>query len=335
MKKDLGLNIKKEEVYIIPVFIPHRGCKNECVFCNQRKISGELRSVTAEDVENTIEEHLVYYKKNPYKKIQVAFFGGSFTGLDISEQEDFLNIAEKYIKDKKIGSIRISTRPDYINEEVLNLLKKKHVRVIELGVQSMINSVLLTAKRGHTKEDVIKASKLIKKYGFKLGHQIMIGLPDSTEEMEIETIKGCIKLKPDMIRIYPVYTLKDSELYSMYEAKKYIPLNVEDSINRTTEVYKECIKAKLNVIRVGLQTTTEINSDNKDIVGPVVENYKERILSKIAIQVIENKIKNNKLTDILEIYAPKEQVNYIVGAKKENKKYMQEKYKIKVRVNKK
>lgn len=265
----------------------------------------------------------------------MAFFGGSFTGLDISEQEDFLNIAYKYIKDKKIGSIRISTRPDYINEEVLKLLKKKHVRVIELGVQSMINSVLLKAKRGHTKEDVIKASKLIKKHGFKLGHQIMIGLPDSTEEMEIETIKECIKLKPNMIRIYPVYTLKDSELYSMYEAKKYIPLNVEDSVNRTKEVYKECIKAKLNVIRVGLQTTTEINSENIDVVGPVVENYKERILSKIAIQAIESKIKKYKLKDVLEIYAPKDQINYIVGAKKENKIYMQEKYKIKVIVKKK
>ena len=335
LKKELGLNIKKEDVCIIPVFIPHRGCKNECVFCNQRKISGELRQVKAEDVEKIIEAHLVYYKKNPYKKIQVAFFGGSFTGLDISEQEEFLNVAEKYIKDEKIGSIRISTRPDYINEEVLSLLKKKHVRVIELGVQSMIGSVLLTAKRGHTKEDVIKASKLIKKYGFKLGHQMMIGLPDSTGEMEVQTIKECIKLKPDMIRIYPVYTLKDSELYSMYETKKYIPLTVEESVNRTTEVYKECIKAKLNVIRVGLQTTTEINSDNKDIVGPVLENYKERILSKIAIQAIESKIKKAKLIDVLKIEAPKDQVNYIVGANKENKTYIQEKYKVKVRVNKK
>ena len=162
LKEELGLNIPKDEVYIIPVFIPHRGCKNECVFCNQRKISGELRQVTDKEVEKIIEEYLEYYKGKEYSKIQVAFFGGSFTGLDIKEQEMFLNVANKYIQNKEIGSIRVSTRPDYINQEILDLLKEKHVEVIELGVQSMVEDVLLKAKRGHTKQDVINASKLIK-----------------------------------------------------------------------------------------------------------------------------------------------------------------------------
>lgn len=282
-------------------------------------------------MEKIIEEHLEYYSEKPYKKIQVAFFGGSFTGLDIEEQEEFLNIAERYVKTKKIGSIRISTRPDYISEQILDLLKKKHVKVIELGVQSMIDSVLIKSKRGHTKYDVIKASKLIKEKGFKLGHQIMIGLPDSTEALELETIRECIKLKPDMLRIYPVYTLKESELYSMYEAKEYLPLNVEEAVKRTTEVYKECIKAKLNVIRIGLQTTNEINSKNEDIVGPVIENYKERVLSRIAKDEIENKIKNKDI-DVLEIYTKKNQVNYIVGANRENEKYFNDTRDITVKV---
>lgn len=331
LEEELGLNIPKEEVHIIPVFIPHRGCKNECVFCNQRRISGELRQVGENDVDNIIKEYLEYYENKDYSKIQVAFFGGSFTGLDIKEQEMFLNVANKYIQNKEIGSIRVSTRPDYINQEILDLLKEKHVEVIELGVQSMVEDVLLKAKRGHSKQDVINASKLIKENGIKLGHQLMVGLPESTKSKELESIKECINLNPDMMRIYPVYTLKESELYSMYERKEYIPLEIVESVDRTTEIYKECVKAKLNVIRIGLQTTEEINTDNKEIVGPVLDNYREKVLSKIARDYIEENIKLKENT-IIELTVPHEQINYIVGANKENIQYFKDKYNCTVKV---
>lgn len=239
-----------------------------------------------------------------------------------------MNVTRDYINNKKIGSVRISTRPDYINDEVLKFLKRKHVKVIELGVQSMNNKVLLKAKRGHTKEDVEKASKLIKSYKFKLGHQIMIGLPNSTEKIEIDTIRQCIKLKPNMIRIYPVYTLEQSELYDMYKDKKYIPLDLEEAIERTKKVYMECVKAKLNVIRIGLQTTEEINSKNKKIFGPVCDNYKERVLSKIAQQEIEKKIDNKLKKDItcIELKVKPNEINYVIGTKRENKISIEKKY---------
>jgi len=314
---ELGLNIKKDNTYIIPIFIPHRGCKNECVFCNQRKISGETRDVTESDVRCEIEKYLKMYKDSTRKK-QIAFFGGSFTGLEIEDQIRFLNVANEYIEKGLVEDIRISTRPDYISELILKILKQKNVSVIELGVQSMDDEVLEAAKRGHTKEQVVKASKLIKKYGFILGHQVMVGLPKSTLEKEIYTMEECIKLQPELVRIYPVYVLKDSKLWDMYEEKQYIPLQLEDAVKRASTMYSLCVKNDINVIRIGLQTTEEINSKNIEIAGPVCDNYKERVLSYISYNNIKekiNKLKTNK--DIKLIVSPKE-VNYIVGNNKNN-----------------
>lgn len=313
----MGLNIKKDNTYIIPIFIPHRGCKNECVFCNQRKISGETRNVTEDDVRKEIEKYLKLYKDNSRKK-QIAFFGGSFTGLDIEDQVRFLNVANEYIKKGLVENIRVSTRPDYISELILKILKQKNVEVIELGVQSMSDDVLLASKRGHAASDVIKASNLIKKYGFKLGHQVMVGLPQSTMEKEIYTVHECIKLKPDMIRIYPVYVLKESKLYDMYETGKYNALELTDAVKRSKELYEICIKNKLNVIRIGLQTTEEINSKNCDIKGPVCDNYKERVLSLIAKEQVLEKIKKARKNRNLIIISNEKEVNYVVGPRREN-----------------
>lgn len=311
------MDIKKDDTYIIPIFIPHRGCKNECVFCNQRKISGETRDVTEDDVRCEIEKYLAMYKDGTRKK-QIAFFGGSFTGLEIEDQVRFLNVANEYIEKGLVENIRISTRPDYISELGLKILKQKNVKIIELGVQSMDDEVLLAAKRGHTSQDVVKASNLIKKYGFTLGHQVMVGLPKSTMEKELYTMEECIKLKPEIVRIYPVYVLKESKLWEMYETKEYTPLELEDAVKRASAMYSLCVKNNINVIRIGLQTTEEINSKNIDIAGPVCDNYKERVLSYISYNNVKaklNKLKPNKQVQL--IVSPKE-VNYIVGNNKNN-----------------
>lgn len=317
--RKLGLNIPKEDKYVIPIFIPHRGCKNECVFCNQKKISGEMRTVLPQDVKTEIES---WFKSlsDKSRPVQVAFFGGSFTGLELDEQESFLKVAYEYAKQGKVDSIKLSTRPDYIDEENLKLLKKYRVECIELGVQSMADDVLLASKRGHTSEDVVTASKLIKKFGFKLGHQVMIGLPCSTKEKEIQTITKCLKLKPDVIRIYPVYVLKESKLYDMAHTKEYIPLELDEAIDRTKAVYKECVKRKANVIRIGLQTTEEINANNTDILGPVCNNYKERILSSIAKEEVLKKVSHIKSCDRLNLIVPDKTKNFVIGNGKENVK---------------
>ena len=179
--------------YVIPVFVPHLGCPNDCIFCNQKSISGQMKQITEDDVENTIQEFLKSFKDEDLYT-EVAFFGGSFTGIDIKLQEKLLKVAHKYIQEKKIDGIRISTRPDYIDKEKLKLLKKYGVKTIELGVQSTNDYILKKSKRGHTFEDVKKASKLIRRYGFTLGHQMMIGLPESTWIDELNTAKDLAKL---------------------------------------------------------------------------------------------------------------------------------------------
>ena len=202
--------MKKKEEYIIPIFVPHLGCPNNCIFCNQRSISGQTKQVTKKEVKETIEKYLKAFKKKDLYT-EVAFFGGSFTGIERDKQQELLEAAYEYIKEGKVDSIRLSTRPDYIDKDELKFLKRYGVKTIELGVQSADDYILKRCKRGHTFEDVKKASKLIRRYRFNLGHQMMIGLPESTKLDELNTAKNLIKLKPKMVRLYPVLVIKNTE----------------------------------------------------------------------------------------------------------------------------
>ena len=236
--------MKKKNQYIIPIFVPHLGCPNDCTFCNQKSISGQTKEVTAKDVKDIIEEYLKSFKdKDSYKEI--AFFGGSFTGIKREKQEELLKEAYEYVKNKQVDSIRLSTRPDYIDKEELKFLKKYGVKTIELGVQSTNDYILKKCKRGHTFEDVKNASKLIRRFGFKLGHQIMIGLPESTKLDELKTAKDLAKLKPKIVRLYPVLVIKNTELEKDYLNKKYEPLNVTQAVERCKELYYYFSKKKL------------------------------------------------------------------------------------------
>ena len=256
--------------YIIPIFVPHLGCPNDCVFCNQKSISGQAKQVTKEDAKNIIEEHLKYIKKD--SKVEVAFFGGRFTGIEEEKQEELLSAAYEYIKQKKVDSIRISTRPDYIDKKILKRLKKYKVKTIELGVQSANDYILKKAGRGHTFEDVVKASKLMKWYGFDLGHQMMVGLPESTTVDAINTAKQLIKLKPKMVRIYPVLVIKNTKLEEEYKEGKYQPLSVVQAVEICKDIVRIFADKNIDIIRIGLQNTEEIsdpkNEGSEVVAGP-------------------------------------------------------------------
>lgn len=307
--------------YIIPIFVPHLGCPNDCVFCNQKSISGQAKQVTKEDVKNIIEEHLKYIKKD--SKVEVAFFGGSFTGIEEEKQEELLSTAYEYIKQKKIDSIRISTRPDYIDKKILKRLKKYKVKTIELGVQSANDYILKKAGRGHTFEDVVKASKLIRWYGFELGHQMMVGLPESTTVDEINTAKQLIKLKPKMVRIYPVLVIKNTKLEKDYNDGKYKPLTVIQAVEVCKELVKLFVKKHIEVIRIGLQPTDTITNPDNDksevVAGPFHPAFRQLVESGMWYDVIVEKIKqlNTKVKEVVVTVNPAD-VNNVIGQRKDN-----------------
>lgn len=255
--------MKEKNQYIIPIFVPHLGCPNDCTFCNQKSISGQTKKVTKIEVKETIEEYLKSFKEEDSYK-EVAFFGGSFTGIEKEKQEELLEVAYEYVKNKKIDGVRVSTRPDYIDKEKLKLLKKYGVKTVELGVQSTNNYILKRCRRGHTYEDVKKASKLIRRYGFNLGHQMMIGLPESTKLDELNTAKDLAKLKPKIVRLYPVLVIKNTELEKELKNGEYEPLTVDQAVERCKELYYFFTRKKIAVIRMGLQSTDLICSPENE-----------------------------------------------------------------------
>ena len=321
---------KSKKKYIISIFIPHLGCPNDCSFCNQKSISGQTKMPTKEEVINKIEDNLKSISDDNAKK-EIAFYGGSFTGIEKKKQEEYLQIANEYIKNKKITSIRISTRPDYINKEILKMLKKYGVKTIELGVQSTNNYILKRCDRGHTFEDVKKASKLIKRYGFILGHQMMVGLPESTKLDEIRTAKDLIKLKPKIIRIYPVLVIKGTKLEKEYNSNKYTPLTAEQAVERCKELMYLFNKKKIQVIRVGLQNTSEItdskNNKSEVVAGPFHPAFGQLVYDSMWYDILLNKIKkiNAKAKDV-KVKVNCEDINNVIGHKHSNFNKIKETY---------
>ena len=326
--------MKKE--YIIPIFVPHLGCPNNCTFCNQKRISGQTKMVTAQDVKDTIDFFLKHFRDD-YKYVEVAFFGGSFTAIDEKTQVELLEAVQEYIQ--KVNSIRISTRPDCIDKEILKRMKKYHVKTIELGVQSTNNYILKRCKRGHTYEDTKKASKLIRRHGFILGHQMMVGLPESTKQDEINTAKELIRLKPKIVRIYPVLVIKDTELADEYERGDYTPLTVGQAVERCKDIVDLFNRNKINVIRVGLQNTEEITDPGTEkssvIAGPYHPAFRQLVESSMWYDSIVNKIKKvNAKVKKVKIIANDVNVNNIIGHKKENIEKLKDVYDVEVVIEK-
>lgn len=270
---------------IIPIFIPHLGCPNDCVFCNQRKITARAEAPTLEDVRNTIEQWLTTLGK--VKIVEIAFYGGSFTGLDIDVQSAYLTIAKEYKNRGIIDKIHLSTRPDYIDHEILDNLKKYSVDVIELGVQSFDDEVLRKSKRGHSAEAVYAAVALIKEYGFTLGIQLMIGLPGDSIEACLFSAKETVKLAPALARLYPTIVIDDTELLEMYKRGEYSPLSQDEAVSRTAAMYKLLDNAGVTIMRVGLKSTDIIGEGGAINGGTYHPAFRQLVEGHIARERIE------------------------------------------------
>ncbi len=264
----------------ISIFVPHQGCPCQCSFCNQKTITGQTKAPTAEDVVNAVETAL---KKKNFE-YEIAFFGGSFTAIEREYMISLLDAAAHYVKNGSVKGIRISTRPDCIDSEVLDILKEYGVTSIELGAQSMDDDVLIVNRRGHTAEDVVTASKLIKSYGFELGLQMMTGLYKDTAEKAVATAEKIIALKPDTIRIYPTVVLKGTYLAELYLKEEYKPLNADDSAELCARLVPMFEKAGIKIIRLGLHSSEDVKRNM--LAGGFHDSFGELVKSRMLVEKI-------------------------------------------------
>lgn len=296
--------------YNIPIFIPEEACPNQCVFCDQWQISGVSKVPQPDEVPDIISQYLntINYRES---HVEVAFFGGNFTGLMRSTQQEYLSAVQSFIAEEKVKSIRLSTRPDYIDEVILTMLKSFHVGCIELGAQSTDQEVLALSGRGHDAEAIFDAAPLIKSFGFELGLQMMIGLPGDNFEKSIQTARDFISLGADNTRIYPTLVIKNTELASMYDRGEYQPLTIDEAAQWSAPILRMFEESKVKVLRVGLHPSEDLTEGNGYIAGPFHASFKELVLTKIWHDELM-KIKLNSLQDICISVAP-QQLNYAIG----------------------
>ena len=250
---------------IIPIFIPHIGCPYRCVFCNQWRITGRRGVPDGNAVARTIKEYVTSAAEE--RHWEVAFYGGSFTAIPMALQEELLAPAYEALQQGRIQAIRCSTRPDCIDKEILSRLKRYGLSTIELGVQSMDDAVLARAKRGHTAQDVVTATALLREHGFTVGHQLMPGLPGEDWNSLQDTTAAICRLQPDIARIYPVVVLADTELADMYRQGEYMPLSVHEGVVRAAYMKQAFVETGIQCIRTGLQATEDLDDPAQVLAG--------------------------------------------------------------------
>lgn len=277
---------------VIPVFIPHQGCPHCCIFCNQYRISGQTSKehvTSADDVVTIIKTWLKRSAKGS-QDVQVAFYGGSFTGMDIARQGELLGAVAPFVTRGEVRTIRLSTRPDYIDRETVSFLRKQKVGIVELGVQTLDDRVLEISQRGHTAKQSLQAIRLLQEYGFTVGVQLMLGLPGQTTASLMKTVKEVAALKPDFVRIYPVLVLRGSALAVMFEEKKYTPLTLGAAVVQASWMKKYLDKYNIKIVRIGLQSGPELEENL--LAGPYHPAFGEMVSSRLMLQKTRKLLKN-------------------------------------------
>ena len=271
-------------------FIPHLGCPYHCVFCDQNEISGKEMPPTAEEVFRDCD----IYLPEVGTVVEIAFFGGSFTAIPLNEMEAYLEAAEPFVRNGRASGIRISTRPDAISPEILDILKRYGVTSIELGAQSMSDDVLRANRRGHGTEEVVSASRMIKERGFSLGLQMMIGMygaADPRKDAE-KTAERFIRLRPGTVRIYPTLVVENTALAGLWKSGRYQPLKLEEAVSISAELVERFETERIRVIRVGLHS--ERSLQDSVLAGPFHPAFGELCRSRIYRNRIEKELGGRK-----------------------------------------
>lgn len=298
----------------VGLFVPHNGCPHQCTFCNQRAISGQSRQVTPSDVDEAVKIAM----RNPDSRGgEIAFFGGSFTAIDRDCMTSLLQAAYKYVENGSFMGIRCSTRPDAIDDEICRILKSYGVTAVELGAQSMNDEVLRLNRRGHTSQDVVNASNMLKDYGFELGLQMMTGLYGSTDEDSLDTAKKIIALKPATVRIYPTVVLEGTELAELYRSGEYRPETVESATELCARLLVMFDEADITVIRTGLHSGGGVEGEY--LAGAYHPAFKELCEGKIYLGRAMNFIEKNRIPQgKITIYVAPDAISKAVGQKRCN-----------------
>ncbi len=307
----------------IPVFIPHLGCPNMCVFCNQRAISG-VCSFIPELAQNTIETVLSTVEGSD-KTCEIAFFGGSFTGIDRELMISLLELAESYVKSGKVSGIRMSTRPDYINDEIIEILHRYTISAVELGIQSFDDKVLTCSKRGHKAEQSRIAMTKLKNAGFTTVGQMMIGLPGATIETEIECAEKIVELGASATRIYPTVVFRDTELCDMTQRGEYVPLTLDEAVRRSAAVLDVFERNNVTTLRIGLCESENLHGEETYFAGPNHPSLGEMVYSELYYNRIVEKLA--EMPDVsgknLIVEVSNGEISKAVGQKKRNKERIQ------------
>ena len=268
---------------IIPFFIMNRGCPHRCIFCNPEKTAGPNPArISKERFEDRVRSHL-QTARGRSEDIEIAFYGGNFTGLAPAEQIRLLTLAGRFIASGRVRSIRISTRPDHIDADRLALLKAYRVRTIEIGAQSMVDGILQAARRGHSAADVERAVEAIQREGLAASVHLMAGLPEERREDFESSVERVIRLRPDMVRIHPTLVLAGTLLADRYREGGYKPLSLPDAVARCKSALLRFAEAGIPVIRLGLQSTPEIETPGSVLAGPYHPAFRSLVESSIFL----------------------------------------------------
>ena len=276
---------------ILPIFLPHLGCRERCIFCNQKTMAPAVPSPS--EVQALVEGSLHQFPSDPERERQVAFYGGSFTAIPKEDQRAYLRDVQPFLSSRAIDSIRVSTRPDALDEDVLSLLNTYGVKTLEIGAQSMMDEVLILSQRGHTAKEIVSAVSRSKRRGFEVGLHLMIGLPGDSFERFLETLDQVIELRPDFVRIHPTLVLRGSPLEALWRKGEYIPLTLEESVLWLKGGLLKLEKERVSVARIGLQPTRDLESCC--LAGPYHPALHQRVASEIFFDMASHLCETHRI----------------------------------------
>ncbi len=302
---------------IVPIFIPHEACPYRCVYCDQNNIAGIRERADKERVEQTIQAYLNSMKPGSFTIQEAAFYGGTFTGMAESRQRFLLSLVQPWIKSGDIHSIRLSTHPDFINREGLDLLEEFSVKTIELGIQSTDETVLKRSGRDGSLSGFRRAVSLIREKGFHLGLQLMAGLPGDTAETFLRSVEDTIGFAPDFVRIYPTLVIKDTALHTMYKEGRYKPWELEETIQNCKQALVRFKASGISVIRLGLPSEPLLVENI--VAGPYHPALKYLVECRICLDKMAGLLSRFSTIPLRAVFdVPSREISIYTGHKKEN-----------------